>query len=173
MRAVFCNTSPLQYLHQIGQLDILPALFEEVQVAEAVVTELAEGVRLRVSLPDIDQLPWVMRRRVPAHASPPPDLGRGEAETIALGCLDPEALVILDDGGARRTAKALGLSVTGTVGVLLLAKQSGHIAAIGPSLDELASLEFRLSARIRRTVLTRAGESESVAPTVFRSQEPW
>ena len=162
MPAVFCNTSPLQYLHQIGHLDALPALFGEVQVAEAVVAELAEGVKRRVALPNIDQLPWVKRRRISDEERSKVGLGRGEAETIALARHDRDALVILDDGAARRTAIAAGLRVIGTVGVLLLAKERGHVEAIAPSLVQLVRVGFRLGAQLRRVALSRANEGEGV-----------
>ena len=157
MRAV-CNTSPLQYLHQIGRLDILPTLFEEVQVAEEVVAELAEGVRRQISLPDIEELPWIRRRRVAPATDLSESLGGGELETIALGRLDPDATVILDDGAARRAAIAEGMRVIGTVGVLLEGKKRGHIDAVAPYLVQLLGVGFRLGARMHRVALLRAGE---------------
>jgi len=45
---VICNTSPLQYLHQLGLLHVLPALAGQVVVPPAVVDELAEGERNEV-----------------------------------------------------------------------------------------------------------------------------
>jgi len=56
---VICNTSPLQYLHQIGHLDLLPALVSRVIVPTAVADELAEGRHLRLDLPVPESLPWV------------------------------------------------------------------------------------------------------------------
>ena len=51
MPAVICNTSALQYLHQIDRLDLLPALFGQVQIPYAVVAELNQGKRQNISLP--------------------------------------------------------------------------------------------------------------------------
>jgi predicted nucleic acid-binding protein len=56
---VICNTSPLQYLHQIGQLELLPALVSRVVVPTAVAEELAEGRRRGLDLPVPEVLPWV------------------------------------------------------------------------------------------------------------------
>ena len=158
MADVFCNTSPLQYLHQVGHLELLPTLFEHVQVAEAVVAELAEGIRARVALPNVEQLPWATTRAVPNTSRLVSDLGRGEAETIALGLESPDSLVVLDDARARRAAAAARLSVIGTVGVLLLAKEGGHIETVRPILDHLARLRFRLGERVRWQALVEAGE---------------
>jgi hypothetical protein len=46
-----CDTSPLQYLHQIKHLDVLPSLATRVLVPPAVVDELQEGMRLGLDLP--------------------------------------------------------------------------------------------------------------------------
>ena len=159
MLDVFCNTSPLQYLHQIGQLDILPTLFGEVQVAEAVAAELAEGRRRQIALPNIRRLSWATIRAVSDAGSLVPNLGRGEAETIALGLEKSNALVVLDDGAARRAATAAGLSIVGTVGVLLRAKERGCIGAVRPAVVRLEELGFRISERVRRRALIEAGES--------------
>src|SRR3990172_5236866 len=48
-----CDTSPLQYLHQIKHLDVLPSLATRVLVPPAVVDELREGMRLGLDLPDV------------------------------------------------------------------------------------------------------------------------
>jgi predicted nucleic acid-binding protein len=42
---VISNTSPLQYLHQVGLLHLLPALFGQVYVPDAVVLELEGGFK--------------------------------------------------------------------------------------------------------------------------------
>ena len=155
---VFCNTSPLQYLHQVGHLELLPTLFKHVQVAEAVVAELAEGMRRETALPNVEHLPWVTTRAVLNTGELVSGLGRGETETLALSLESPGSLVILDDAEARRVAKAAQLDVVGTVGVLLLAKERGHIETIRPIMDRLGRLGFRLSELVRMDALAKAGE---------------
>jgi len=57
-------------------------------------------------------------------------LDNGEAEAIALATeLHPES-VLLDDKLARQMARRLGVPVTGTIGVLLRAKQVGLIVEV-------------------------------------------
>lgn len=43
MREVVSNTSPLLYLHQLGRIALLPALYSQVLVPASVVEELAAG----------------------------------------------------------------------------------------------------------------------------------
>lgn len=164
MLDVFCNTSPLQYLHQLGRLEILPTLFGQVHVADAVVSELTEGHRQGVLLPDVDCLPWVTTMAVTDANRLVPNLGGGESETIALGLGASDALVVIDDAAARKAASAAGLRVVGTIGLLLMAKERGHIEAIGPELAGLARFGFRLGERLRRHVLFEAGERPSGGP---------
>ena len=54
MPEVVCNTSPLQYLHQIGQLSILPALVGSIVVPPAVLAELDAGIAKGLDLPQLE-----------------------------------------------------------------------------------------------------------------------
>jgi uncharacterized protein len=157
---VLVNTSPLQYLHQIGRLELLPRLFDRVAIAGAVVRELESGLRLGVNVPSLAALAWVQVREpvTPAGVLLAWDLGAGEAATLSLALERPGTWVVLDDKLGRAAAAALGIPLLGTLGLLLRAKGGDHILAVRPLLDELASLGFRMSPSTRRAVLTLAGE---------------
>ena len=161
MSEIICNTSPLQYLHQIGWLDLLPRLVTRVVVPTAVAAELAEGRRLGLDLPVPDTLPWVDLRapRSEAVLRLAMDLGPGETAALALALESADAITILDDALARRHAEVLGLRLTGTLGVLLDAKRAGLIARVMPLIEDLQSLGFRLSGQTRDAVLCLAGEA--------------
>ena len=161
MRDVICNTSPLQYLHQTELLHLLPSLFEAVQVPSAVAAELAEGKRRGVDLPELAGLPWVAVRSVRDRKLLPlvTSLGNGEKEVLALGLEASDHLLVLDDRYARRHAIAAGLEVTGTLGILLLARERRLLDSVRPALDRLQRLRFRLKAATYRLVLDLAGEA--------------
>jgi len=57
--AVISNTSPLQYLYQLGELELLPRFYQQVTIPPAVVQELVDGHALGVALPVLAQVPWV------------------------------------------------------------------------------------------------------------------
>lgn len=87
MPEVICPTSPLQYLHQIGLLHILPVLAGRVIVPHPVVDELAQGLAAGLNLPDLPTYEWVLIRR-PVSVSALPlvtDLGPGELEALSRG----------------------------------------------------------------------------------------
>lgn len=66
---------------------------------------------------------------------------------------------MLDDALARRYARQLGFIFTGTLGILLRAKQSGYVDVLAPILDQLDTLDFRLDTATRAAVLRLAEES--------------
>jgi len=157
---VICNTSPLQYLHQIGQLELLPALVSRVVVPTVVAEELAEGRRRGLDLPVPEMLPWV-ELSVPANEQVVrlvADLGPGETGVLLLALEQTDPVVILDDALARRHAEMLGISLTGTLGILLDAKRRGLVPALTPLIDDLQRLGFRLSERTRNAVVRMARE---------------
>lgn len=160
MPEVFVDTSPLQYLHQLDLLDLLPSLYGEVSVPESVVREIVAGRAREVALPELKALPWVNVRRAASLAVLPlvADLGAGEKEVLALALESADSLVILDDFLARRVAQELGLKLTGTLGLLLKGKQLGRIDRVKPLLERLEALEFRLDVETRGSVLRLAGE---------------
>lgn len=158
---IICNTSPFQYLHQLGHLALLERLAGKVIVPTAVVSESAEGRRRGVDVPDPAVLPWARLREPQSYRVLPliTDLGPGETAVLALALETQNAVVILDDGLARRHARRLGLRLTGTLGLLLDAKSAGFIDTVSPLLDALQSLRFRLDPKAREAVLRKAGES--------------
>ncbi len=161
MPEVICNTSPLQYLFQLGRLDLLHEMAGTVVVPPAVVNELAVGRNAGFQLPVVESFEWITVRTPggAAAARLVADLGPGETEVLMLALEMPGAVAVLDDGLGRRIAQAIGVRFTGTLGILLAAKRSGRILSVRPLMDQLQGLGFRLSPRTRGIVLSRAGEA--------------
>ncbi len=162
MPEVVCDTSPLQYLHQLDQLDLLPALAARVLVPPAVQEELSVGRSLGFNVPAVENLSWVAVRQPVSRQVIPliHDLGPGETEVLLLALESPGTIAVLDDALARRVAGTLEIPFTGTLGLLLDAKKAGLIPVIRPVLDALQVLRFRMSPGTRSAVLKLAGEDE-------------
>jgi uncharacterized protein len=65
----------------------------------------------------------------------------------------------MDEAAGRAIAASLGIPVMGTVGVLVVAKQSGLIPHLKPVLERLRNPGgFRLSAALFQHALTLVGE---------------
>jgi predicted nucleic acid-binding protein len=94
----------------------------------------------------------------------PPAVVQELEERIKLGVNLPNLAslswltVILDDGLARRVAMLRNIPLTGTLGLLLNAKQVGLVAQLEPLINKLQVLGFRVSAGTRRLILQQAGE---------------
>lgn len=159
MRNVVCNTSPLQYLHQLGELHLLQSLYGRISVPQAVSDEVLAGRSGGIDLPDLLAADWIGIRQVAKALNPRPrNIHPGEAEVLALALSLPDSLVILDDLAARKHAKLLGLAATGTLGILAKAKKQGLIERLRPRLEHLEKLGFRLSSETRMAILEIAGE---------------
>jgi predicted nucleic acid-binding protein len=90
----------------------------------------------------------------------PFSLQAGETEALALALELPGSLLLVDDAQGRRAASALGLTFTGTLGVLLRAKAEGKISTLRPLLELLAArTTFWLSPTVQAAVLKQAGEN--------------
>ena len=159
---VFINTSPLLYLHQVGQLEILSKLYDLVITPNAVEQELAVGREKGIDVPDLNSLAWLEIHTIKSTSAIPNliDLGRGEAEVIALELENPASLLILDDQLGRRIPKLYQLRYTGTLGVLIKAKQAGYVTAIAPVIEKLQEQGMWLTESVINAALQLAKETK-------------
>jgi predicted nucleic acid-binding protein len=154
------NTSPPLYLHRAGALGWLTSLFDSVWVPGTVAAELEEGLRRGYDVPLPDVLPGF--EIVEPNHIPSPwlalDLGAGELAAMALALDNPSRVVLLDDQFARRTAQAAGLTVWGTLRIVLEAKDQGLTPRVEPVIDKLRANGMWISDSVRRRILALAGE---------------
>ena len=89
------------------------------------------------------------------------DLDEGESEVIALAVEQQAEMVLLDESDARRIADLYGLSKTGIIGLLIRARQDGHIDALKPELDNLLHQGgFWIDERLYEQALNAVGEGK-------------
>lgn len=160
MTNVISNTSPLFYLHQINGLSWLPMLFDEVWTTTAVVSELTQGIIQGYGAPNVSSYQWI--QVVDAKAIPSEwlslDIGAGELAVLALALENPDRVLLIDDQIGRRLAQAAGLSVWGTLRVILEAKSRGLIPLVAPQVTLLAQAGMWISDDIHQRILLLAGE---------------
>jgi predicted nucleic acid-binding protein len=163
MPRAISNTSPLLYLYRIGVLEWLPKLFEEIWTPDAVRFELEVGRSKGYDVPDPAGILWL--KLVNPKSMPSEwlslDLGAGEIAAMSLALENPRYVVLLDDMLARRTAKAAGLDVWGTLKVLLEAKSQGFVERVEPYILRLDTAGMWVSPEIKQRVLALAGEIKS------------
>ena len=150
------NSTPLIVMSNIGRLDILQQLYGSIVIPEAVRDEVSIKDPTLIARQDwIEIVPIKNQAAKEAFASV---LHIGEVEVMILAKEIQAALVILDDGLARKHAKYLKLNLTGTIGVLLKAKKEKIIEHLKPLLDEIIRNGFYLSDNIYQEVMILADE---------------
>ena len=85
-------------------------------------------------------------------------LHAGEVEAIMYAIDTKADLIVLDDKLARKTAKYMGLTVTGTLGVVIKAKEIGYIEAVKPIMNMLIQNGLYISADVQKMVLDMVDE---------------
>ncbi len=158
-RPVVVNSTPLVAFRAIGRLDILHSLFSEIVIPPAVREEFlsTEKETRRKTLRNESWIRIVKLEnpnRIGAFAS----LDEGEAQVLVLAEEQNASLVLIDERKARQYAERLKLPLSGTLGVLLLAKEERIIPAIAPILKAILEAGLYLHGDLVERVLRMAGE---------------
>ena len=157
---VVTDAGPLIALSAIAQLELLPKLFGRVMLPPAVWEEVvvgggtdAHGAR------EVSAAAWIERAAAPdVDDASLMRLGAGEAQAISLALSLDDALLLVDDGPARKRARALGVAVLGTLGVLRRAKLGGHVVLVRPLIVALETNGFRIRRSLVDALLRDLGE---------------
>jgi predicted nucleic acid-binding protein len=146
MKVVIADSSCLILLTNIDKLDLLASLYSEVLITDAVQFEYGLPPPSFISIKnpvDAEQLNSLQR-----------SLDPGEASSIALALENPGCQIIIDEKKGRRIALAMGLDLTGTLGVLTEAAKRGLLLADRQLLTELETHGFRLSTDLKNEFLS-------------------
>jgi hypothetical protein len=130
-------------------------------IPTAVAHEIAEYGPEQPGFIDVTQESWITVQTVQAQQHVQlllPTLDRGEAEVIALAVEQQARLVLIDELTGRQVAESLGIPITGSVGLLIQAKQRGDISAIRPYIDAMLEQGIRYSQRFIQQVLRYVDE---------------
>lgn len=158
---VVFNASPLIVLSKAGLIDKVIAPSWVPVIPQPVVDEIRAGpddpAKAWISRPPAST--WVRQSPVASPFVSAWDLGAGESSVISLVMSLPETVAILDDLAARRCAQALGLKVTGTLGLILLAKSAGSLPCVSEALDAIIAAGLYISKKHLVAIREKAGES--------------
>jgi predicted nucleic acid-binding protein len=149
MLKVVSNTTPLISLLKLNRLEILKELYDEIIIPSAVYLEIENG-KHKEYYKDLTKLSWIRIQKIQNKLSFKYflDMDAGEAEAIILATEIGADLIILDEKLGRFHAKHAELKVTGTIGILLKAKNIGIIKKIKPLLIELTEKDVWISNRL-------------------------
>ena len=161
IQPVISNNSPLVGLFGINRLSLLRDLYAEVWIPKEVEREFLKKYPI-VRREALENAPWIKTVDLtdPRTAAVHTGLDDGEAHALALADEHDARLVLLDENKGRRKAKEIGLTVKGTVGILLEAKDKGLIDTIKPLLIQLRDNGMCLSESLINNALQEAGETD-------------
>jgi predicted nucleic acid-binding protein len=156
---IFSNTTPIIALSSINQLNLLPTLFNEIYIVEEVIEECAEGGKIIV--PDLTQLNWINVVKSVSTMQNPflMELDKGEKQTLNMAIYKNADYVIIDEKRARNIAEYLGLSVTGTLGILLKAKQQGQIISFSKCAKAMQEQGIYYNTALLKRLALQVGEN--------------
>jgi predicted nucleic acid-binding protein len=141
---VVSDTSPINYLVLIDEIDLFPKLFGKIIIPSAVVAELQNIASPQAVKDWIDSPPDWLQIQTPQNIDYTITLGSGEREGISLAKEINSDLILLDDRKARRAAIERGLNVAGTLNILTTASKKEMID-LGDALQKLRKTNFRVS----------------------------
>lgn len=148
---IISDTSCLIALSRIDALPILHELYGTVVITPEVRMEFGQP------LPD-----WIVTQKAPTETvvriARKYSLDIGETTSIALALDVCNSTLVIDEANGRRVAKSLGLKTTGTLGILLKAKQLQLVDSITDYVIQLQISGFRMSKQLVADVLREANE---------------
>lgn len=149
-KIIIADTSCLIVLEKIGHLDLLNKVFGEVVITQQVFEEFGKSLPFWFS---VEKSKTNSNQKILETA-----LDKGEASSIALAMDYEDSLLIMDEIKGRKMARNLGLHVTGTLGILVVAKSMNHTPTVKPILEKIKSTNFRISPQLEEMILAKCEE---------------
>lgn len=153
-RSWILDSSPLIVLSRAGRLDLLEGAGVELIIPAAVEFEVLQG---HSNDPARRLLETGWGNRLALVTVPVPvlewGLGVGESSVIAAALQNPASVAILDDAGGRACARAVGVRVLGTLGIVLQAVRAGRLNSATPAIQDLRAAGLYLDDVLIRRVL--------------------
>jgi predicted nucleic acid-binding protein len=147
---IVSDTSCLILLDKLGRIGLLKSLFGNITVTKTVADEFGNVLPEFVEIENPKNKNY--QKILESFLDP------GEASAIALALEKEECLLIIDEFKGRREAKQLGLNYTGTLGILIVAKEKGLINSVTEIIKEIGKTDFRINEKLINEVKRKSGE---------------
>lgn len=164
---IVADTSPLNYLVLIGEIELLPRLFGQVIIPHAVLAELHTPGAPEVVREWANSAPSWLETRTASFIDPGIKLGMGEVEAICLANELQADQLLVDDRKARKVALARGLTVAGTLNILEAAAKR-EMVDLPNAISRLQLTNFRAPADLVRLLLDRDAKRKKSADRASR-----
>lgn len=162
MRDIVINTGPIIALvAAMDSLEWLPSLYGRVWIPYEVSREIAAGGKDNpesLALSAINQEIKIAERERPLPVALLRELDPGEADVIHTALQNGIDTVAIDEKAGRRVARIHGLKVTGSLGILLKAKNHGLVTNISDCISRMRERGIWMSDELVAAVIRQAGE---------------
>ncbi len=158
---IISNATPLITFARINQLYILQQVTGSLTIPEGVFYEIAKYNDIKPGVIHLNQEKWIQVKSVQSRGQVDlllPTLELGEAEVITLALEQRARLVLMDELTGRQIAQSLGLTITGSIGILIKAKELGLIDELKPLINEMTNQGIYFSKTFIDNVLNLVGE---------------
>jgi predicted nucleic acid-binding protein len=150
-KSIVINTGPiLALVSALGDLNVLKTLYEEIIIPHEVCNEIMQGGKAGFAVQEFKQASWLTKLQkktnVPLFLSSSLDLG--EASVIETALQNNISTVCIDEAVGRRVARLHQLQLTGSVGIMIKAKNNGYPIDMEESLNLMKSRGIWLSDRV-------------------------
>ena len=155
------NTTPIiSLIAATGSLDMLPLLYSRVWVPFEVCKEIQAGGVDGFAISEFDKLTWLHKQDQPTEIPLllQNSLDSGEAAVIQLALQQDIPLVAIDENVGRRFARLSGLTLTGSLGILLKAQKQGYPILMTEAIRRMRQRGIWLGDKVVDFVLREAGE---------------
>jgi predicted nucleic acid-binding protein len=162
-REIVINTGPIIALvAALGDLSLLRSLYQRLLVPYEVCQEILVGGPNGFAVNEFEEASWLQKWPDPLDIAPIliNQLDIGEASVIQLALKEKIRMVCIDEPRGRRIARLSGLSLTGSIGILLRAKKEGHPLSIQSAIQRMQERGVWLSEQAVAFALKQAGEEE-------------
>lgn len=149
-KTIISDTSCFIVLKNIDELELLHKLYGQIITTPEIENEYGE------ELPEWVEIAAVKDKYRQQLLEM--QIDKGQSSAIALALETQDCTIILDDYKARKIAAQLGLTYTGTIGVIIKAKLKGIIPSVKPLLKKIKQTDFRLSDELELLALKEAKE---------------
>lgn len=150
-KRIVINTGPIIALvAALGDLNFLEKLYKQVIVSYEVSLEILAGGPRGFAVKEFQQAKGLEIRNKPLDISPHlfNSLDLGEASVIQLALNENIETVCIDEDVGRRIARLNSLKVTGSVGVLIRAKDEGFSFSMKDAIQKMKQQGVWLSDRV-------------------------
>lgn len=150
-KTLVINTSPLLALVAAwGTLEPLRSLYAAVHVPHEVAAEICRGGATNFAIAEFMAADFLHKAQYPTQISPflANSLDKGEAAVIQLALDKGITTVCIDEIIGRRIARLNGLTLTGSIGVLVRYKQAYPQFSLAEAIRQMQARGIRLGAEV-------------------------